>query len=168
MEDACVWFAVHTASRAEKKVKERLDRMGVENYLPLKTEYRVWCSRKKKVIVPLIAGYIFVCLRESDFITVLNVPGVVAFLRENGKAVGIPEIQIERLKFVENQSDEPIEVSFEEIPKGTWVEIVKGRLKGFQGEMVEMKDKYKIVLRLDKLGCALLTVAASCVKKMKI
>lgn len=168
MEGVYVWYAVHTASRAEKKVKERLDRIGVENYLPLKTEYRVWCSRKKKVSVPLIAGYIFVCIRESDVVSVLNIPGVLAFLRENGKAVGIPEMQIRRLKFVEDQTDEPIEVSFEEIPKGAWVEIVKGKLAGFQGEMVEVKDKYKIVLRLDRLGCAMLTVSASCVKRMKI
>ena len=121
MESVFSWYAVYTAARAEKKVKERLDQIGIENYLPLRTEYRVWSDRKKKVSVP----------------------------------------------FVENQADEPLEISYEDIPAGTLVEVVRGKLAGFQGEMVQIRDKYRIVLRLEKLGCALITVAASCVEKVK-
>ena len=47
-EKTSCWYAVYTAARAEKKVKERLDQIGIENYLPLRTEYRVWSDRKKK------------------------------------------------------------------------------------------------------------------------
>ena len=64
MESVFSWYAVYTAARAEKKVKERLDQIGIENYLPLRTEYRVWSDRKKKVSVPLISGYIFVHIGE--------------------------------------------------------------------------------------------------------
>ena len=46
MESVFSWYAVYTAARAEKKVKERLDQIGIENYLPLRTEYRVWSDRK--------------------------------------------------------------------------------------------------------------------------
>lgn len=163
----CAWYAVYTASRAEKKVKERLDGMNIRNYLPLRTEYRVWSDRKKKVSVPLIAGYIFVSAPENAFAAILAVPGVVVFLKENGKAVTIPEDQIERLRFVENNFEEPIEMSYDEIPEGTLVEIVRGKLAGFQGEMVEIRDKYRMVLRLSHLGCALIHVPASCVRKIK-
>ena len=65
MESVFSWYAVYTAARAEKKVKERLDQIGIENYLPLRTEYRVWSDRKKKVSVPLISGYIFVHIKEE-------------------------------------------------------------------------------------------------------
>lgn len=30
------WYAVFTASRAEKRVKERLEQAGIENYLPVR------------------------------------------------------------------------------------------------------------------------------------
>lgn len=33
-ENASCWYAVYTASRAEKKVKEQLDKIGIDNYLP--------------------------------------------------------------------------------------------------------------------------------------
>ena len=148
-------------------MKERLDQIGIENYLPLRTKYRVWSDRKKKVSVPLISGYIFVHIKEETFVPVLTTPGVVTFLKEKGKAVAIPAEQIERLRFVENQADEPLEISYEDIPAGTLVEVVRGKLAGFQGEMVQIRDKYRIVLRLEKLGCALITVAASCVEKVK-
>lgn len=161
------WYAVYTASRAEKKVKERLDEIGIENYLPLRTEYRVWSDRKKKVSVPLIAGYIFVRVCESSFIKVLTTPGVVTFLKEKGKAVMIPDNQIERLRFVENNFEEPIEMTFEDIPQGTLVNVVRGKLAGFQGELVEFRDKYRIVLRLERLGCAMITVPTSCIEKVK-
>lgn len=167
MESVCAWYAVYTASRAEKKVKERLDESGIDNYLPLRTEYRVWSDRKKKVTVPLIAGYIFVHIQETAFLSVLAIPGVVTFLKEKGKAVSIPANQIERLRFVENNFEEPIEMSYEDIPEGTLVEVVRGKLVGFQGEMVEIRDKYRIVLRLEKLGCALITVPVSCIEKVK-
>ena len=158
MESVFSWYAVYTAARAEKKVKERLDQIGIENYLPLRTEYRVWSDRKKKVSVPLISGYIFVHIKEETFVPVLTTPGVVTFLKEKGKAVAIPAEQI---------ADEPLEISYEDIPAGTLVEVVRGKLAGFQGEMVQIRDKYRIVLRLEKLGCALITVAASCVEKVK-
>lgn len=167
MECTYAWYAVYTSSRAEKKVHERLDRIGVENYLPLKVEYRLWRDRKKKISVPLIAGYIFVYVQDTEFLSVLMIPGVVSFLKERGKAVTIPAKQIERLRFVEDNVEEQIDMTYEDIPSGTLVEVVKGKLTGFMGEMVKIKDKFRIVLRLEKLGCALVTVSASCIEKVK-
>jgi transcription antitermination factor NusG len=166
MVDSGSWYAVYTASRAEKKVQERLTEAGIKNYLPLKSEYRIWSDRKKKVSLPLISGYIFVNVMPKDFLSVLSVVGTVAFLKEEGKPVVIPDSQIERLRFVEEHVEEPLEMTYEDIPVGTVVEVVRGNLVGFQGEMVEFRNKFRIALRLDKLGCALITVPVSCVKKI--
>lgn len=167
MEPVLSWYAVYTASRAEKRVKERLDQLSIENYLPLRVEYRIWSDRKKKVLAPLIPGYIFVRVTEELFLSVLTTSGVVTFLKEKGRAVAIPDVQIERLRYVENHIEESLEITYDDIPEGTLVEVVKGNLAGFQGEMIKMQDKYKLVLRLDKLGCALMTVPISCVVKVK-
>lgn len=162
------WYAVYISSRAEKKVKERFVQAGIECYLPLRTEFRMWSSRRKKVSVPLIPGYIFVYVKDEQFIEVLNVPGVVAFLKEKGRAVSIPTNQIEQLRFVEGNAEEPMEMAFEEIPIGSFVKVVRGKFSGFEGELVEMAGKYKIVLRLEHLGCALMTISMSCVEKVKV
>ena len=83
MESVFSWYAVYTAARAEKKVKERLDQIGIENYLPLRTEYRVWSDRKKKVSVPLISGYIFVHIKEETFVP-LQITGVLSYPTASG------------------------------------------------------------------------------------
>ena len=36
-KNASCWYAVYTAPRAEKKVKEQLDKIGVENYFASST-----------------------------------------------------------------------------------------------------------------------------------
>lgn len=160
------WYAVYTAPRAEKKIKERLDTEGIQNYLPLRKEYRQWSDRRKKVVVPLISGYIFVYILRNSFSTVLTLPGVVSFLKEGGKPIAIPEKQIERLHFVEHHYEEPLEMTYENIPVGSLVEITQGNLHGFYGEMVEYRNKYRLVLRLDQLGCALVTIPINWIKKI--
>lgn len=162
------WYAVYTSSRAEKKVKERLEQAGIDCYLPLRTEYRMWSSRRKKVSVPLIPGYIFVHVGADQFIKVLNIVGVVSFLKEKGKAVPIPDKQIRQLRFVECNAEEPMEISFEEIPVGSLIKVVRGKFAGFEGELIEVSGKYKIVIRLEHLGCALMTISASCVERVKV
>lgn len=164
---AC-WYAVYTSSRAEKRVKERLEQVGIECYLPLRTEFRMWSSRKKKVSVPLIPGYIFVHVGAEQFVEVLNIAGVVSFLKEKGKAVPIPDKQIGQLRFVEGNAEEPMEISFEKIPAGSLIKVVRGKFAGFEGEVIEMSGKYKIVIRLEHLGCALMTISASCVERVKV
>ena len=54
------WFALYTKARAEKKLGLALDRLGIENYLPLISEKRQWSDRVKVIESPLFKSYIFV------------------------------------------------------------------------------------------------------------
>src|SRR6202041_3127416 len=51
------WYALHTRSRHEKMVAQRLAEWGVTTFLPMVTEVRRWSDRKKSVQLPLLAGY---------------------------------------------------------------------------------------------------------------
>ena len=156
------WYAVYTAPRAEKKVKERLDQQAIDNYLPLQISIRRWSDRKKKVELPLIRGYIFVRVTPRQQLQVSNTPGVVAFLREGGRPAPIPDRQIDTLRVMNEGAD--VEVSMEEIPAGTYVRVTCGKLSGLEGELVEHKGKHKVLIRIDHLGCALADVPSSCVE----
>ena len=79
------WHAVYTASRAEKKVRERLAEVGVECFLPVQTVVRQWSYRKAKVVVPVIAGMVFVRVERKEWVKVLEVRGVVYFLKQGGE-----------------------------------------------------------------------------------
>ncbi len=161
------WYAVYTTSRAEKKVKQRLDEIGIQNYLPLRTEIRLWSDRKKKVTLPLITGYIFVNITHDDFLRVLNVPGVVTFLKEKAVPVPIPDNQIQRLRLMVEHAIDDVEFVMSTIKVGDKVIIKQGELNGLIGELVEMRGKYKIAIRIQYFGCALTTVPLGWIEKLK-
>ena len=158
------WYAVYTASRAEKKVKERLDQQGIVNYLPLRVVIRKWSDRSKKVEIPLINGYIFVYVNLLQMQKVLTTFGVVSFLKEFGIPAPIPDKQIKALRFMNDNAEEEVEISTVDLPVGSYVRVLLGKLAGLEGELVEVRGKHRIMVRLEHLGCALTTVPLSCVE----
>lgn len=161
------WYAVFTASRAEKRVRERLAEEGVECFLPLQTVMRQWTYRKAKVEVPVIAGMIFVRVGKQDQLRVLQTKGVVSFLRlkgGQGPAV-IPDRQMEAFRFLLDFSDEAVEMVNEDVAVGDLVRVVKGPLKGLEGELVKFQGKTKVAVRMEMLGCALVDIPSTFVEK---
>lgn len=165
--DNLQWYAVYTAPRAEKKVSERFDEAGIEHFLAVQKVKRRWSDRIKEVIEPVVRGYIFVHIPETEFRKVLATYGAISFVREFGKPVSIPDKQMSRFRFMVDFSDEPVEFSQEQFEPGEIINISRGPLKGLMGELVEIKGKHKVVVRLDNLGCALTTVPISFLEKEK-
>ncbi|MCC8174787.1 MAG: UpxY family transcription antiterminator [Odoribacter sp.] len=162
------WYVVYTSSRAEKKVKERLEEQGIICYLPLKTSIRQWSDRKKKVYLPLIPSYIFLYITSDDFSRVLFIPGIINFIKEKNIPAFIPDYQIERLKLMLERSEEEIEFTSLSLSKGDNIRIIKGGLTGLIGELVEIQGKHKIAVRLEKLGFALSIVPISFIEKLEV
>jgi transcription antitermination factor NusG len=160
------WYAVYTAPRAEKKVSERFTQEGIEHYLPLQTVKRRWSDRIKEVEVPVVNGYIFVRIHQLEFIKVTRVYGALAFVREGGQPAAIPDRQLEGLRFMVEHADEPVEYSQESFEHGEAIRICKGPLEGMMGELVEMKGKHKVLIRLERFGCAITTVPLTFVEKV--
>jgi transcription antitermination factor NusG len=159
------WYAVYTAPRAEKKVSERFMQTEIEHYLPLQKVKRRWSDRIKEVEIPVINGYIFVHIPQSDFLKVTNVYGALSFVREVGHPAPIPAVQIENLKRMVEQADEPVELSRESFEHGETITITKGPLQGLMGELIEMKGHFRVAIRLERFGCALTTVPMSFIER---
>ncbi len=145
------WYALYSRSRFEKKAKVLLEESGVEVYLPLVKTWRVWSDRKKLVEMPLLPSYLFVRTDVSNYLTycnILNTPGVVRFITFEGVAVAIPDVQISALQRLNSEGVdmECLEVTPE---PGTPVKIVRGPMKGYEGEVVSVGKNKKLVLRLD-------------------
>ena len=163
--DILSWYAVYTAPRAEKKVSERFKLEGIDHYLPLQIVKRRWSDRIKEVEVPVVNGYIFVHIPFTDYVKVTNVYGALSFVREGGKPVAIPDNQLTRLRFMVEHSEEPVEYTQESYEHGEKITIIKGPLAGMTGELVEMKGKNKVLIRLERFGCAITTIPLSFVEK---
>lgn len=160
------WYAVYTAPRAEKKVRDRFFEKGIEHYLPIQIVERQWHDRIKKIEQPVLTGYIFVFIPPTDMTKVLMTYGAVAFVREHAHPAIIPADQIERLRQMVDKADDEIEFSIADMEPGTPVRIISGKMIGTIGELIEIKGKHKVLIRMDGLGCAATTVSISCVEKL--
>jgi len=144
------WYAIYTASRAEKQIYERLIQKGIETFLPLQKTYRIWSDRKKLIEKPLITSYLFVKIRNRQFPEVYTTPGVVRFISFEGVPAPIPQNQIDNLRILID-SDAEIEVTSEKYSKGDFVEVVRGSMIGLTGELIKIGNHNRVIIRIDRL-----------------
>ena len=156
------WVAALVQMCTEKKVGDRLTKLGIENYVPTQTEIHQWSDRKKKVERVVIPMVVFVradeaterTLRMQSFIRkILTYPGQTA-------AAVIPDDQIDRLKFMLKQADSPVELREQHLQVGDRVRIVRGALQGLEGELYKsVPEKSMVAIRIDGLGYACVSVS---------
>ena len=145
------WYVLYTAPRAEKQVKERLDRNGVESWLPLHRSPRVWSDRVKMVDIPLFPSYIFVRCTDPVLRGLLLVYGVSRIVFYNGKPAIVRQKEVDAInEFLEQASEHPL-------CEGEEVEILCGAMKNVSGKVKKVKKNH-LVLYLEQLG------ATVCVK----
>jgi transcriptional antiterminator RfaH len=144
------WYAIYTNPRAEKRVAERLEEKGIHVYLPLQKKLRQWSDRKKWVETPLFSSYIFVKIDRRDYDRVLQTNGVVKYITFEGRAVAIPQNQIDNLRIVVD-SNADVETTWETRRKGEKVRVNGGPLKGLEGVLISDGGRKKVLVQVDRL-----------------
>lgn len=146
------WYVLYTAARHEKKVEKRLQRMGIEVYCPMVVQLKQWSDRKKKVEVPVLPSYVFVCLEPNQRELVFQVAGVVRYLYWLGKPAEIRPKELEVLK----ESLKGVIASFEvtTLAPGSKYTIDTGALHGRAGIVTKI-EKNTLFLVLEELGIKL-------------
>lgn len=153
--DQSNWYAIYTNPRAEKKVYERLCLKGYTAYLPLVTSIRTWSDRKKKVSVPLIAGYVFVNIDKERLFETMNIQGTLGILRYLGKPAVIRDNEIQNLKILMNDSEQLSQLKNIQYEKGEEVEVINGPFKGLKGQYVNVQGKHRVVIEIEAIGSVL-------------
>lgn len=148
------WFAVYTRHKAEKFVAERLERKGIEVYLPLLKHTKRYVRKVKHVEIPLISCYVFVCITKEEYVTVLQTEHVISFLKIRNTLIAIPAKEIEILRWVvgENLVEK---LHHNNMSKGSKVEVVGGNLTGLKGVVVERISKKTVLVSLETIGYSL-------------
>ena len=146
------WFALHTKSRSEQKVFERLQLAGHESFLPLITEERQWSDRKKKIRTPLIKSYVFIKAAKKDLVSIYTVPGVVGVLKYLGIPAKITEVEINNLKIIANNSENVSNIAPCLLKNGTPVQVIMGPFEGLIAVYQSNKGKHRIIVNIEALN----------------
>ncbi len=142
------WFAAFTSPRHEKRVDQYLMQREVEHFLPLYRSPRKWRNGLKVVLdLPLFPGYIFVRIKRTERIRVLEVPGVLTIVGGTaGEMAPLPEAEIEALRSgLHLRQAEPHPL----LTVGQRARIRSGALAGLEGIVVRKKGGLRFVLTMD-------------------
>jgi len=122
------WLVLYTNPRAEMKVAERLEKIGVEAYCPARMEIRQRSDRKKKICVPLLPSMVLVNIDEREKNKVFDVQGVVRYLYWLGQPAKVSADEVLTLKEV---TEDKNLVAHEVIKKDVGAEVdLLGTQKG--------------------------------------
>ncbi len=150
------WYVVYVKSRAEKKVLQSLEIKNIEAWLPVQKKLRQWSDRKKLVEMPLFPGYVFVRIDRKEYDPVLKTDHVVCYITIEGKAVPVRDRDIESLKRILQQDEIKVELTREDLLPGVQVEILSGPLMGIRGELIALKGRHKVSIRIKQIRYSVL------------
>jgi transcription antitermination factor NusG len=146
------WYCLHTRSRHEEVVFQRLEEKRIQAFLP---RLEVWSrrkDRKKKIQKALFPGYLFVheLLDPYHRLEILKIPGVVRILGNEEGPAPVPDSQIESIQTILNGKSAV--TPFPYLKEGQLVRVVYGPLKGSEGFLLKIKEgKEKLIISVDIL-----------------
>ena len=147
------WYVFYTSPRAEKKVNEYLLSLGYESFLPLKSEFKIWRNRQRKLIKsPLFPSYIFVLATRNDIFDINRIYGICYCVTCAGVPAVISGNDIMSLKIMQEMDVEILRNN--EFSSGDKIRIIDGPLCGYEGILIEIKGKKKFGV---SIGCVNLT-----------
>ena len=145
------WYVANTC-RQEKKIKQRLDSMGIENFIPFQQIARKIHGVDKLIEVPVIPNLVFI---HTTLKTCMSLIQEYAFDmrylrdRETGNFLIVPDKQMNDFMFLLDFSKEMVVVVNENLKKGDKVRVIKGDFAGIEGELIRVKGHKRVVVRLE-------------------
>lgn len=148
------WYVLYTRPQCEKKVAASLTKRRIENFIPLVCVETQKSWRNKTVYKPLFNAYVFICVTETEAISVANIDGVISLLHWLGKPAVINETEINAIKeFIgdyQNIDLEKLAVNSNVIQKSIYRSSYE-----IEGNVLAVKNK-TIKINLPSLGYAMI------------
>ncbi|WP_175628997.1 UpxY family transcription antiterminator [Bacteroides acidifaciens] len=164
------WYVALVRMHHEKKVAERLSKMGIDTFVPVQQEVHQWSDRRKVVDTVLLPMMVFVHANLKERMEVLSFSTVSRYMVMRGESTPavIPDEQMARFRFMLDYSDEAVCMNNSPLARGEKVRVIKGPLSGLVGELVTVGGKSKIAVRLNILGCACVDMPIGYVESTRI
>ena len=153
----------------EMKTREKLQKMGIECFVPTRWEVREWHDRRvtrERVLTPQL---IFIHATEQERIEALQLSSVIFTVCQPGKSLPahIPDKQMNTfIFFITNANDKQIAFIEEPLKEGDHVRITDGVLAGLEGIIVHNKGKRYFAIKVELLGCAIMEIEDAMIEKI--
>ena len=158
-KDQQQWYAVHTYSGYEERVKKNLEQrikaMDAETdilqvIVPTEDEVEVKNGQRRTVVKKILPGYVLVQMNMSDhsWNVVRNTPGVTGFVGTGNKPSPLHEHEVDQIMKQMEAETPKVKVGFR---KGHSIRVTDGPFIDFVGVVDDInsgKGKVKVLLSL--------------------
>ncbi len=151
-QNSAKWYAIHTRSHFEQKVFDGFRSKSIETFLPKAQVMSRRKDRRKKILVPLLPGYVFVQydLNPELYWDIVKTIGVVRMVGFEGKPTPARDEEIQSLMIMNGTDRTVHNQAF--MKRGDTVMIMEGPLKGLVGFYVRHKGQSeKVVVNVELL-----------------
>ena len=143
------WYALHTRSRHEKRIAERLGAQALETFLPVHRAKHVWKNGvHAEVDLPMFPCYLFARASSQNRVRLLHQPGVLGFAPSTSRPTLISDDEISVLRVAINSLNAEPHTN---LRNGDEVRIVAGPLAGMEGILTRRKQQYRVVLSIEAI-----------------
>ena len=143
------WFAIRVRSRCEKLAAAALASRQIEVLAAVAPQRRVWADRVRTVEMPIFAGYIFGRFDASQRAEVEKTAGIASIVRFGDACCPVEDTEIAALRIVLGSGLDLHRAPF--LCAGRPVEVKHGPLAGVRGIVVEVKNRYRLVVSITLL-----------------
>ncbi|MCL2327851.1 MAG: UpxY family transcription antiterminator [Bacteroidetes bacterium] len=159
------WFVARTRANQELAVKKKLEIIGIEHFIPVRSEVRIYGGRKRMVQKAVLANIIFVRTTKDQAYLLINENGLkLSFMIDKctHKTMIVPEKQMHDFMRVCAVADTGIvQVSTETFAKGDRVQIIEGDFCGVEGELIRISGKTQVLIQI----CGVVAITVQVPKK---
>ncbi|NDV57779.1 UpxY family transcription antiterminator [Bacteroides sp. 519] len=163
------WFAARTKKDQEIATRNLLIKMNIEHFLPTRVTVRQLKYRKKKVEVPVIRNIIFIHASKEVACSLPNDFGLNLFyIRDYAThtMLVVPDKQMNDFMFVMDLNPDGVCVDDTPLQPGDKVLVLKGDLRGVEGELIHIDKKTHVVVRILNLVTWKASIPKSYLKKI--
>lgn len=144
------WFVLHLRPRSEKKVAGVCEKHGIEYYLPLRRETKIYQRRKVTVYKPMFPGYLFVSFTRKEREYLSRTGHLVRIMEPDDEALLIHELDQIRKALAADETLGTATV----LTEGRRVRITDGPFMGIEGIVESARKKNFVRLNVDMIGSA--------------
>lgn len=144
------WAVLHVRPRCEKKMADYCRFYGVENYLPLRSETKIYQRRKVVVEKPVFPGYVFAALREKQRALVTRSNSIARIIDVGDQDRFVREVEQVRKAL----TVDPTLGATAAFTQGRMARITAGPFQGLEGVIAIAKGAARLVLNVQMIGKA--------------
>jgi transcription antitermination factor NusG len=144
------WHVLYVKPRSEKRMAEYCVAQGLEHYLPLRRETKIYQRRKVTVDKPVFPGYVFVRFDADSRLTVLKANPIVRVLETGDEGRLVHELDQVRKAL----AADPALGTVAALKRGTRVRIKAGPFMGVEGLVADMRNPTQVRLNVEMIGRA--------------